>query len=81
LRSPRRRPERRTTAWTRPSRAGHPPGYQDCFNSFVAEVYGVVRGQRPDGMPMFEDGLRAALVTDAVLGSGHDGTWSGVATA
>jgi hypothetical protein len=32
-------------------------------------------------MPTFEDGLRAALVTDAVLGSGDDGTWSGVATA
>ena len=40
--------------------AGHPQGYQDAFSAFVADVYAAVRGQMPDGMPTFQDGLRAA---------------------
>ena len=41
---------------------GHPQGYADCFDAFVADVYeGVRTGSALDGMPTFSDGLRAAL--------------------
>ncbi|MFD3444424.1 Gfo/Idh/MocA family oxidoreductase [Microbacteriaceae bacterium 4G12] len=55
--------------------AGHPQGYQDSFNAFVADVYAAVRGSAPDGLPDFRDGLRAALVTEAVLESAATGRW------
>ena len=57
--------------------AGHPQGYADCFDAFVADFYEAVRGGAlPDGTPTFADGLRAALITDAVLSSsGRDGEW------
>jgi predicted dehydrogenase len=55
--------------------AGHPQGYQDSFTAFVADVYAAVRGDAPDGLPDFRDGLRAALITDAVLESAATGRW------
>jgi len=56
--------------------AGHPQGYQDAFNAFVADTYTTVRtGVAPDGLPTFADGHRAALITDAVLRSHQDGAW------
>ena len=55
--------------------AGHPQGYQDSFNAFVADVYAAVGGERPDGLPTFEDGLRAAVVTQAVVDSAKHSTW------
>jgi len=55
--------------------AGHPQGYQDSFNAFVSDVYSAVAGQKPDGLPTFADGLRAAVLTQAVLDSAHDQTW------
>ena len=55
--------------------AGHPLGYQDAFNAFVADSYDAVAGHHPEGLPTFEDGLRAALITEAVLASAHDGGW------
>ena len=55
--------------------AGHPQGYQDCFNAFVADVYAARAGARPDGLPGFEDGLRAARLTEAVLVAAARGTW------
>jgi predicted dehydrogenase len=55
--------------------AGHPQGYQDSFNAFVADVYAAVRGGSPDGLPDFRDGLRAARITDAVLESAATGRW------
>jgi predicted dehydrogenase len=55
--------------------AGHPQGYQDCFNAFVRDFYSAVRGEAPDGLPCFADGLRAAAVTEAVLTSAATGTW------
>jgi predicted dehydrogenase len=56
--------------------AGHPQGYADCFDAFVADVYEAVRGGAlPEGTPTFADGLRAALITDAVLASARDGQW------
>jgi predicted dehydrogenase len=56
---------------------GHPQGYADCFDSFVADFYEAVRGGAlPDGTPTFADGLRAAVITDAVLtSSSRDGEW------
>jgi predicted dehydrogenase len=55
--------------------AGHPQGYQDCFNAFVADTYEAVLGGRPEGLPTFDDGLRAARLTEAVLRSAADATW------
>jgi predicted dehydrogenase len=61
--------------------AGHPQGYQDCFNLFVADAYAAARtGEAPDGLPVFADGLRAARITDAVLASSATQSWVDVAT-
>ena len=54
---------------------GHPLGYQDAFTAFAADTYAAVRGANPDGLPVFADGVRAALITDAVLASAGTGTW------
>ncbi len=55
---------------------GHPQGYQDCFNLFVADAYTAARtGEAPDGLPRFADGLRAARITDAVLESARSESW------
>lgn len=54
---------------------GHPQGYQDCFNAFVADTYAAVTGDAPDGLPTFADGLRAAALTDAVITSSERSTW------
>ncbi|WP_242657147.1 Gfo/Idh/MocA family oxidoreductase [Mycobacterium talmoniae] len=59
--------------------SGHPQGYQDCFNLFVADVYDAVRtGAAPDGLPLFGDGLRAATIHDAVAASVRSGAWTDV---
>jgi predicted dehydrogenase len=55
--------------------AGHPQGYQDCFDAFVADVYAALNGSAPDGLPTFADGYRAAVLTEAVLSSAADGGW------
>jgi predicted dehydrogenase len=56
--------------------AGHPQGYADCFDAFVADVYAAIDdGAAPDGMPVFADGLRAARITDAVLASAREDRW------
>lgn len=55
--------------------AGHPQGYQDSFNAFVADAYAAVRGQKPEGLPTFHDGLRAALLTEAVVTSAREESW------
>ncbi|HEY8193277.1 MAG TPA: hypothetical protein VIF36_05065, partial [Gaiellaceae bacterium] len=59
---------------------GHPQGYADCFDGFVADFYGaVLGGTAAEGMPTFSDGLRAALITDAVLTSSREERWVDVA--
>jgi predicted dehydrogenase len=59
--------------------AGHPQGYQDCFNLFVADVYEAIRtGTAPDGLPMFADGLRAATIHAAVAASVSSSAWTEV---
>jgi len=55
--------------------AGHPMGYQDAFNAFVADAYATIEGGAPEGLPTFDDGLRAVLLTDAVLRSAERGEW------
>ncbi|WP_350347814.1 Gfo/Idh/MocA family oxidoreductase [Agromyces sp. G08B096] len=59
--------------------AGHPMGYQDAFNAFVADAYAAIAGERPDGLPTFADGVRAVRVTEAVLRSAASGEWTEVA--
>jgi predicted dehydrogenase len=61
--------------------AGHPQGYADCFDAFVADVYAEIRGERaPNGVPRFADGRRAVQITEAVLTSAAaDGEWTAVA--
>jgi predicted dehydrogenase len=58
--------------------AGHPQGYQDAFSSFVADVYAALRGEKPDGLPTFDDGLRAATITEAVVTSSNSSAWTEV---
>ncbi|MBB4934820.1 putative dehydrogenase [Lipingzhangella halophila] len=58
--------------------AGHPQGYQDCFNAFVADTRDAIAGEAPDGLPTFADGLRAAHMAEAVLESARTGTWAEV---
>jgi predicted dehydrogenase len=61
---------------------GHPQGYADCFDAFVADVYdAIATGAPSDGLPGFDDGLRAAQITDAVLASAESGQWADVAGA
>jgi predicted dehydrogenase len=54
---------------------GHPQGYQDAFNAFVADSYAAVAGDKREGLPTFDDGLRAVRLTDAVLDSARSGNW------
>ncbi|GAB3852576.1 Gfo/Idh/MocA family oxidoreductase [Nocardioides maradonensis] len=54
---------------------GHPQGYQDVFNAFVSDVYRAIGGQVPDGLATFDDGRRAAVITDAVMRSAASGSW------
>ncbi len=60
--------------------AGHPQGYADCFDAFVADVYDAIRtGTPPEGMPQFADGRRAVQLTEAVLASAAaGGAWTDV---
>ena len=59
--------------------AGHPQGYQDCFNAFIAETYSAIKGEKKEGLPLFEDGLRAARLTEAVLRSAETREWVEIA--
>ena len=62
--------------------AGHPQGYNDAFNAFVADAYAAtLTGEAPDGLPDFRDGLRAARITAAVLASAETETWVDVPSA
>jgi predicted dehydrogenase len=54
---------------------GHAQGYVDAFAGFVADSYAAIRGATPDGLPRFEDGLRAARITDAVMTAAGTGKW------
>jgi predicted dehydrogenase len=62
---------------------GHPQGYQDCFDAFVADTYRAIHSGGTagvDGLPTFTDGARAAEITDTVLRSASSGRWEEVPT-
>jgi predicted dehydrogenase len=59
--------------------AGHPQGYQDCFNALAKDTYAAIEGHRPDGLPAFADGYRAAALTAAVVQSARSQVWVEVA--
>ena len=59
--------------------AGHPQGYQNCFDAFVGDVYSTLSGDPQHAMPRFSDGLRAAVLTEAVLASAERRAWVEVA--
>jgi predicted dehydrogenase len=54
---------------------GHPQGYLECFDAFVADTYAAIAGEAPDGLPGFADGVRQAHITAAVLLSAASGEW------
>lgn len=61
---------------------GHPQGYQDCFDAFVADTYRAIHAgsiEAVDGLPGFADGARAVAITDAVLRSATGRTWETIA--
>jgi predicted dehydrogenase len=53
--------------------SGHPQGYLDCFDAFVADAYAAMRGTPREGMPTIEDGVRAVELTEQVLQACEDG--------
>ena len=55
--------------------AGHPQGFQDSFNAFVGDCYAAIEGDKPDGLPIFSDGRRAAEITEAVVASSAAWAW------
>lgn len=57
---------------------GHPQGYAQCFEAFVADTYAAIDGRIEMGLPTFADGLRAARITDAVLRSARTNSWTKV---
>ena len=64
--------------------AGHAQGYAQCFESYVADSYAAVdahsgTGEVPEGLPTFADGLRAAVICDAMLRSAAERQWVAVA--
>ena len=58
---------------------GHPQGYAQCFENFVADTYAAVAGEEREGLPRFEDGARSARIVDAVVHSAGTRTWVDVA--
>jgi len=54
---------------------GHAQGFLDCFAGFLGEVYAAVAGGDRLEYPSFEDGLRVARLTDAVLESARQRAW------
>ncbi len=54
---------------------GHPQGYQDAFTAFASDAYRHFAGEEVGGIPTFDDGLRAAQITDAVLRSSAIEGW------
>ena len=56
--------------------AGHAQGYGHCFEAFVADTYRAIEGERPQGLPTFEDGLRSARIVDRVIASARTRAWT-----
>jgi len=58
--------------------AGHAQGYAQCFEAFVADTYRAIEGERPQGLPTFEDGLRSAQIVDRVIASARSRAWTAI---
>lgn len=58
--------------------AGHAQGYGHCFEAFVADTYRAIEGERPEGLPTFEDGVRSALIVDRVITSARTRAWTAI---
>ncbi|KGM25196.1 Gfo/Idh/MocA family protein [Stenotrophomonas maltophilia] len=56
--------------------AGHAQGYAQCFEAFAADSYRAIEGERPQGLPTFEDGLRSAQIVDRVIASARSRAWT-----
>lgn len=57
---------------------GHSQGWGDAFAAFVSDSYAAIRGQRPDGLPGFEDGARSMQIVEAVLRSSAANAWTDI---
>jgi len=55
---------------------GHAQGYAQCFEAFVADTYHAIDGERPQGLPTFEDGVRSARIVDRVIASARSRAWA-----
>ncbi|PPT76981.1 oxidoreductase [Xanthomonas arboricola pv. populi] len=58
--------------------AGHAQGYANCFEAFIADTYRAIDGERPEGLPTFEDGVRSALIVDRVITSARTRAWTAI---
>ncbi len=58
--------------------AGHAQGYGHCFEAFVADTYRAIEGERPHGLPTFEDGMRSAQIVDRVITSARTRAWTAI---
>ncbi len=54
---------------------GHPQGYQDCFDAFVADAYATIRGCGSDVLPTFADGARSVRLIELVLELARTHEW------
>ncbi len=57
---------------------GHAQGFTDCFAALLGDVYAAIADGGPGdsaSYPTFDDGLRAAELTDAVLRSARERGW------
>lgn len=55
--------------------AGHVQGYAHCFDAFIDDCYATISGNKRQGLPTFDDGLRASRIIDAVLNSASNKKW------
>jgi len=53
--------------------AGHPQGYLDCIDQFVADTYAAITGAQLEGLPTFADGCRSVHLVDTALQSAAAG--------
>jgi predicted dehydrogenase len=60
--------------------SGHPQGYQEAFNAFVADAYAGFQGDARDLVPGLIDGLRSSALIEAVLDSAATRSWVQVKT-
>jgi predicted dehydrogenase len=58
--------------------SGHVQGWLVCFEEFVADTYATIRGEAPEGLPTFVDGVRSLKIVAAVLESAKARAWKEV---